>query len=372
MIETTVLTIRTRLLLKKGLVTQAIVELRNFMESNPADPAAWFMLGVANEDRNELSRASAAFEISAQLTVGRTEPSHPNSDECIVRFNLSLAYDRTLTPFKRIAAAKQAAERLKEVEYKNWTAPEWDRYRDHLACIANAPLSHYLLVYLALDPATELPIEPAAAWYFRADGQLTGSDHATISDITARIARPGLKVVEVGSAVGLGSTRIFGDWVKRFDGELVCVDTWSPMYGVELRNIFDRNIDIFDLTQVVLPMQMPSKLAAEQITDQSCDLVFIDGDHSYSAVRDDIDAWRSKVKPGGILCGDDCEGRPHEFKLEALENHKEQDVASIRRISEPSGDLGDIHCGVVLAVGENFGNDYLILGDPPGIWAKVM
>ena len=35
------------------------------------------------------------------------------------------------------------------------------------------------------------------------------------------------------------------------------------------------------------------------------DLVFIDGDHSYSAVRQDCVMWGSKVRQGGLLCGHD-------------------------------------------------------------------
>jgi SAM-dependent methyltransferase len=35
------------------------------------------------------------------------------------------------------------------------------------------------------------------------------------------------------------------------------------------------------------------------------DFVFIDADHSYKGVRDDIEAWKDKVKPGGLLSGHD-------------------------------------------------------------------
>lgn len=45
--------------------------------------------------------------------------------------------------------------------------------------------------------------------------------------------------------------------------------------------------------------------AAKQFDDGALDLVFIDADHSYAAVRADIDAWMPKVRAGGILAGHD-------------------------------------------------------------------
>jgi hypothetical protein len=39
--------------------------------------------------------------------------------------------------------------------------------------------------------------------------------------------------------------------------------------------------------------------------DNSEDVVYIDADHKYDPVLADIRAWYPKIKPGGILCGDD-------------------------------------------------------------------
>ena len=45
--------------------------------------------------------------------------------------------------------------------------------------------------------------------------------------------------------------------------------------------------------------------ASRDFPDGHFDLVYIDGNHSYAAVVEDIKAWRPKVKPGGILAGHD-------------------------------------------------------------------
>lgn len=51
--------------------------------------------------------------------------------------------------------------------------------------------------------------------------------------------------------------------------------------------------------------KMISQEAATKIEDNSLDFCFIDGDHSYEGVKTDIEAWFSKVRPGGWICGHD-------------------------------------------------------------------
>ena len=45
--------------------------------------------------------------------------------------------------------------------------------------------------------------------------------------------------------------------------------------------------------------------AAKNFSDKFFDIVFIDGDHTYAAVKADLEAWWPKVRAGGIFCGDD-------------------------------------------------------------------
>lgn len=52
-------------------------------------------------------------------------------------------------------------------------------------------------------------------------------------------------------------------------------------------------------------MRMFSKEAVKSFEDKSVDFVFIDGDHSYEGVSEDIQMWKSKIKPGGWIGGHD-------------------------------------------------------------------
>jgi hypothetical protein len=90
---------------------------------------------------------------------------------------------------------------------------------------------------------------------------------------------------------------------------LYAVDTWTPRAGCEgydfptIRKQFEKRTDPF--SDRITTLQMDTVRAATFARDATMDFVFIDADHSYEAVAADIDAWRSKVKPGGLLSGHD-------------------------------------------------------------------
>jgi hypothetical protein len=49
----------------------------------------------------------------------------------------------------------------------------------------------------------------------------------------------------------------------------------------------------------------PSEKAVEEVKDESLDFVFIDANHDYEYVLQDIRLWYQKVKSGGLICGHD-------------------------------------------------------------------
>ncbi len=94
---------------------------------------------------------------------------------------------------------------------------------------------------------------------------------------------------------------------------------------------------------------MESRNAARIFKDGSCDLVFIDGDHSYEAAKRDIEMWLPKVKPGGILCGHDCEGAVANFHPDIILKKLDKDFQNIDNFI-----FEGVHPGVVRAVDESF------------------
>jgi predicted O-methyltransferase YrrM len=56
---------------------------------------------------------------------------------------------------------------------------------------------------------------------------------------------------------------------------------------------------------LINPIQKPSIEAASDYEAESLDFVYIDASHDYDNVVKDINAWYPKIKPSGILAGDD-------------------------------------------------------------------
>ena len=97
---------------------------------------------------------------------------------------------------------------------------------------------------------------------------------------------------------------------------LICVDPWTPYTeGTEIHD--QANVDqIYNEAKDRLTkydtkiMKMTSIEAVNHIEDNSLDFVFIDGNHSYKNVLEDITEWTKKVKPGGIVAGHDYKPDP--------------------------------------------------------------
>ena len=49
----------------------------------------------------------------------------------------------------------------------------------------------------------------------------------------------------------------------------------------------------------------PSIEASKDVSDNSLDAIFVDANHEFKYVLEDLYAWWDKVKPGGVMAGDD-------------------------------------------------------------------
>jgi hypothetical protein len=123
-------------------------------------------------------------------------------------------------------------------------------------------------------------------------------------------------MVEVGSCKG-ESTVIFAKKFKK----VYAIDPWEGFYQygdkkdqyfdqdmIDVEKEFDENIKQFNNIQKI---KSKSELVYDQFADHSLDFVYIDGCHTYDAVRRDLTIWIPKVKKGSYFGGHDyCNGWP--------------------------------------------------------------
>ena len=66
-----------------------------------------------------------------------------------------------------------------------------------------------------------------------------------------------------------------------------------------------------------------SQKVYKMFDDKSIDMLFIDGNHTYEALKQDIKLWLPKVKKGGVISGHDYEWESVSSAVkELLPNHK--------------------------------------------------
>jgi predicted O-methyltransferase YrrM len=93
---------------------------------------------------------------------------------------------------------------------------------------------------------------------------------------------------------------------------LFLIDTWSPD-AIDLANfdadsicasVRDRFADAIRAGTVTV-IREPSATAAARFSDTSLDWIYIDGDHRYDAVRQDLELYFPKLRIGGYIVCDD-------------------------------------------------------------------
>ena len=109
----------------------------------------------------------------------------------------------------------------------------------------------------------------------------------------------GTNLVEIGAYLG-ASACFLAAAAREIDGKLFCVDTWQNDAMSE--GTRDTYADFLHNTRMyarwITPLRGDSTTLAPSFNHQ-IDLLFIDADHSYQAVKADLAAWAPKVRSGG-------------------------------------------------------------------------
>lgn len=105
-----------------------------------------------------------------------------------------------------------------------------------------------------------------------------------------------------GAELGLASGKLFGRLLRD-------CPSIEFLIGVDRAALPDRIRKVRRLAAEhrgrCIVMECLTCEAADRVQPATLDFVFIDADHHYHAVADDIARWRPKLRPGGWLTGHD-------------------------------------------------------------------
>jgi predicted O-methyltransferase YrrM len=106
-------------------------------------------------------------------------------------------------------------------------------------------------------------------------------------------------IVEIGCCRGR-STRALSDGTT---GTVYAIDLWEDERN--LRQFSSNLQEHVESGRTVLVRHDTARGVPEAIRGLVADLLFIDGDHEYSAVKRDVVSFSPLVRPGGIISGHD-------------------------------------------------------------------
>jgi hypothetical protein len=85
----------------------------------------------------------------------------------------------------------------------------------------------------------------------------------------------------------------------------VDLDMNGQLDGISKRDRFYKKIYDYKISNKIQLIETYSSKASEYFENESLDLVYIDANHEYEYIKDDIIKWMPKVKKSGFLCGHD-------------------------------------------------------------------
>lgn len=187
-------------------------------------------------------------------------------------------------------------------------------------------------------------------------------------------------ILEIGSWAG-GSAITWAEAVKKYartGGNVLCIDPWKDYIDVgknkkwthltmkkafqrdKIYKLFQHNVLASKNSDIISAIRGRAESVSGLFRENTFDLIFIDANHEYEHVRNDLSVFSKLVKPNGILCGDDLELQYDEVDPEFLKNNIHPDV-----IADPvSGRT--YHPGVTLALHEFFAKKVSVW---EGFWA---
>ncbi len=190
-----------------------------------------------------------------------------------------------------------------------------------------------------------------------------------VRDLVEKVQCRGMVTLEVGCWTGV-TTSFYADVVWNNHGHVLVLDTFGGNEGAKgqhaatqdgdrIEEQFLHNMTSRGFGPVTSILRMDSHQGLKLIAPHSLSLCFIDADHRYAHVSQDIDLATSLIRPGGILCGHDYDQSWRECKM--IMDREGPDCLNQDAVD-------GIHVGVSKAVDERFSPAKLNVIKKAAVW----
>lgn len=120
-----------------------------------------------------------------------------------------------------------------------------------------------------------------------------------------RFARQGGTIAEIGSYIGASTCCFSAAFRSAGTGKIICIDTWQNDAMTEgKRDTWEAFLGNTRRYQdCIIPIRGYSTEVVQSVMEVAprLDVLFIDGDHSYTGVKGDWEAYKGFLKSGGLV-----------------------------------------------------------------------
>lgn len=158
-----------------------------------------------------------------------------------------------------------------------------------------------------------------STWRHSQFGNLSFLGFIKLLDVLSNSLSPSSKMIEIGSYMGeatlmFASTGLFSqiyvidpftsdEKFNTYLKETKMLQDYNEMQlSVYVEKEFENNTRYFDNIRLLKEFSYNTH---NSFVDRTIDFIYIDGEHTYDAVKTDIETYRPKLKKGGIIGGHD-------------------------------------------------------------------
>jgi hypothetical protein len=155
-------------------------------------------------------------------------------------------------------------------------------------------------------------------WY---NMQLRGGvEGPCLKDLSVKVSRPGMIGFDLGCGSGWTASHVIPTFMEH-NGRFHLVDwfcgnvntevggsLWNQEYPSRQRLLqVLANLECLGLKNWTVTVGTTLDLSAS-VANESCDYIYIGGDHRYSKIKADIETWLPKLRDGGVMVGHGWDG----------------------------------------------------------------